>query len=113
MIATLLACYSAPGFSGGGPLGIDHKLPYDDSGIWKRSNQLLLEDLTLATVLGGSLWEGGESRLGNGFWRSLDASVLGAVSSTAGRSAAPGATTRSTARARSFSSCCPVPSRWD
>jgi membrane-associated phospholipid phosphatase len=70
-------------FAGGGPLGIDHKLPYDDSGIWKRSNQFALEDLTLAAVLGGSLWEGGESRIGNTFWRSLDASALGAVSSTA------------------------------
>jgi membrane-associated phospholipid phosphatase len=70
-------------FAGGGPLGIDHKIPYDDSGIWKRSNQLLLENLTIAAVVGGSLWEGGESRLGNEFWRSLDSSVLGAVTSTA------------------------------
>ncbi|MGE5128618.1 MAG: phosphatase PAP2 family protein [Sphingomonadaceae bacterium] len=69
--------------AGGGPLGIDHKLPYDDSGIWRRSNQLALEDLTIAAVLGGSLWEGGESRIGNTFWRSLDASALGAVSSQA------------------------------
>jgi len=69
--------------AGGGPLGIDHKITYDNSGIWKRSNQLLLEDLTIVTVVGGSLWEGGDSRLGNTFWRSLDSSVLGAVSSTA------------------------------
>jgi len=69
--------------AGGGPLGIDHKLTYDNSGIWKRSNQLALEDLTIAAVLGGSLWEGGESRLGNEFWRSLDSSALGAVASTA------------------------------
>ncbi len=82
LVAASLVWYVNSALAGGGPLGIDHKLPYDDSGIWKRSNQLLLEDLTLATVIGGSLWEGGESRLGNEFWRSLDASVLGAVSST-------------------------------
>jgi len=82
LIGALLACHAAFAFAGGGPLGIDHKIPYDDSGIWKRSNQLLLEDLTIATVIGGSLWEGGDNRLGNTFWRTLDSSVLGAVSST-------------------------------
>ena len=79
--AALVLAVSAAS-AGGGPLGIDHKIPYDDSGIWKRSNQLLPEDLTIATVVGGSLWEGGESRLGNTFWRTLDSSVLGAVTST-------------------------------
>ena len=28
--------------AGGGPLGIDHRWNYDNSGIWKRSNQDLL-----------------------------------------------------------------------
>jgi len=87
LLRTALGCALLLGvpvaFAGGGPLGIDHKLTYDNSGIWKRSNQLALEDLTIAAVLGGSLWEGGESRLGNEFWRSLDSSALGAVASTA------------------------------
>jgi hypothetical protein len=31
-----------PVHAGGGPLGIDHVLSYDNSGIWKRSNQQAL-----------------------------------------------------------------------
>jgi membrane-associated phospholipid phosphatase len=81
-LACALTLRITAAFAGGGPLGIDHRLAYDDSGVWKRSNQLALEDLTIAAVIGGSLWEGGETRIGNTFWRSLDASVLGAVSST-------------------------------
>ena len=50
--------------AGGGPLGIDHRLAYDNSGIWKRSNQTFVEYGTLAVVIGGALWEGGETRLG-------------------------------------------------
>lgn len=62
-----------------GPLGIDHRLPYDDSGIWARHDQLLLEKGVILTELGGSLWLGGQSRLGNTFWRSLDASAFTAL----------------------------------
>lgn len=60
-------------------MGIDHRLPYDNSGIWKRGNQLLLEDLTVATVVGAALWEGDQSRIGRTFWQSLDATLLGAA----------------------------------
>jgi membrane-associated phospholipid phosphatase len=69
--------------AGGGPLGIDHAWNYDNSGIWKRSNQTLLEDLTLATVVGGALWEGGESKLGRTYWQAVDSSALEMVSATA------------------------------
>jgi undecaprenyl-diphosphatase len=62
-----------------GPMGIDHRLPCDNSGIWKRGNQLLLEDLTVATVVGAALWEGDQSRIGRTFWQSLDATLLGAA----------------------------------
>ncbi|MDA8110795.1 MAG: phosphatase PAP2 family protein [Betaproteobacteria bacterium] len=82
LLAAAIACGAAPACAAGGPLGIDHRLSYDNSGIWKRSNQLAIEDLTLATVVGGALWEGGKTRLGKTFWQSLDSSVLGAVSST-------------------------------
>jgi undecaprenyl-diphosphatase len=54
-----------------------------DSGIWARSDQLYLEYATLATVIGGALWEGGEGRLGNTYWRAFDSSVAGAIASTA------------------------------
>lgn len=63
----------------GGALGIDHRLHNDDSGIWKRKNQLALEYAVIATELGGGLWEGGENRLGRTYWESLDASIFSAV----------------------------------
>jgi undecaprenyl-diphosphatase len=55
--------------------GIDHMWTYDDSGIWKRSNQEIVEYGSIAVMVGGALWEGGETRLGKTFWRSIDASV--------------------------------------
>lgn len=63
----------------GGPLGIDHRLPYDNSGIWSRHNQLILQDGVILTELGGALWLGGKSRLGNTFWRSIDSSAFAAL----------------------------------
>jgi acid phosphatase family membrane protein YuiD len=64
----------------GGPLGIDHRWNYDDSGIWKRKNQLALMDLMIVGEIGGGLWEGGESRLGKTYWRAIDSSVAAGVS---------------------------------
>src|SRR5689334_16140993 len=55
--------------------GIDHMVPYDNSGIWKRSYQEFLEYGLIATEVGGAVWEGGETRLGKTFWTSIDASV--------------------------------------
>ena len=65
----------------GGPLGIDHRLGYDNSGIWKRGNQTGLLDLMIGTVVIGGLWEGGETRLGRTYWQSIDATFLGGASS--------------------------------
>ena len=60
---------------------IDHKLNFDNGGIWKRSVQLtVVNSLVLGTVAGG-LWEGGETRLGRTFWQAVDSFALGAVSS--------------------------------
>ena len=55
--------------------GIDRLVTYDDSGIWKRSNQEIVEYGLIAAEVGGALWEGGESRLGRTFWISIDSSV--------------------------------------
>lgn len=76
LLATLVAtfCVSA---QAGGPLGIDHMPSRGDTGIWSRSNQRFLEFSSAAVVVGGALWEGSESRLGNTFWRSADAMVIG------------------------------------
>lgn len=59
-----------------GPFGIDHRIAYDNSGIWRRSYQLDLEYATALTVIGGALWEGGDDRLGKTFWQSLDSTVF-------------------------------------
>ena len=67
------------GLAAGGPLGIDHRLSYDDSGIWARHDQLLLEQGVILTELGGALWLGGEDRLGKTWWESVDSSVFSAV----------------------------------
>lgn len=74
---------SAPALAGGGPLGIDHRLTYDDSGIWARKYQTGLLGLMLAGEVGGAMLEGGETRLGKTLWQAIDASALAGVSAQA------------------------------
>ena len=76
-VATLLAAPAAQ--AGGGLLGLDHLVPYDDHGIWARKNQLLLMDVLLAGEAGVALWEGGDTRLGHTAWQSIDATVASSV----------------------------------
>jgi PAP2 superfamily len=66
-------------FAGGGPFGIDHEWSYDNSGIWSRSNQLVLEYGVIAFAVGGAVWEGGDTRFGRTLWQSIDASVASGV----------------------------------
>lgn len=63
----------------GGPFGIDHRVAYDDSGIWQRTNQKALLYGTVATVIGGSLLLGDQDKLGDTFWRSLDSLAAASV----------------------------------
>ncbi len=49
--------------------GIDHKVAFDDSGIWNRNIQKAVEYGSITVVLGGAAWEGGETRLGRTFWQ--------------------------------------------
>lgn len=60
----------------GGPFGIDQRVAYDNSGIWKRSYQTDLAAGTALFVIGGALWEGGDSMFGDTLWRSIDAMAL-------------------------------------
>jgi len=64
----------------GGPLGIDHRIKYDNSGIWSRSNQMLLMNGMLVSDLAGALWEGSDTRIGKTFWYSLDSALISGVS---------------------------------
>jgi undecaprenyl-diphosphatase len=83
ILLTIACVWSGYAFAGGGPLGIDHRLSYDDSGIWKRSYQTGLLNLTVAGEFIGGLWEGGETRLGKAYWHAIDASLLAGLSAQA------------------------------
>jgi undecaprenyl-diphosphatase len=82
-LIAILAVHAPVALAGGGPLGIDYRLSYDDSGIWARSNQNALINSMMAIVGVGALWEGGEDRLGKTFWQSVDAGVFSGVAATA------------------------------
>jgi len=62
--------------AGGGPLGIDHEVGFDQSGIWARKNQTALQFGVIATEVAGALWLGNDDELGHTFWQSIDASAL-------------------------------------
>lgn len=83
MLLMLGLALSAPAFAGGGPLGIDHRLHYDNSGIWKRSNQNILLYGTLMTAGGGALVFGDQDQLGDTFWRSVDSMLVASVGAEA------------------------------
>jgi len=63
----------------GGPLGIDHKVEYDDSGPWNRNTQVLVQAATVGTVVLGAFYEGNDARLGHALWQSVDAMAIGAL----------------------------------
>jgi membrane-associated phospholipid phosphatase len=71
--------------AGGGPLGIDHRPPFDDSGIWSRNVQLGVIYTMLATEGGIALWEGGDTRLGKTAWQAIDTTVFAGLAATAGK----------------------------
>lgn len=74
-LAGMLAAGSA---AAGGPLGIDHRVAYDDSGIWNRNVQKGLAAGMALTTVGGAVFVDGDTRLGRTFDQSFDAMVLGA-----------------------------------
>ena len=59
--------------------GLDHKVTYDDSGIWSRSDQNVLRYGALITTIGIALWEGGDTRLGLSAWQSIDSVTMAAI----------------------------------
>lgn len=64
----------------GGPFGIDHRLNYNNSGVWNTTVQDVLVGGTLAAVAGGALWQGSDNRLGRSLWQSVDSIVLSGLS---------------------------------
>ena len=86
-IAIVCAAMFGSGFAcaGGGPLGIDHRLNYDDSGIWKRSVQNDVLGLVVTGTIAAAFWEGGETRIGKTLWQSVDSVLISTVATTAGK----------------------------
>ena len=69
--------------AGSGLLGLDHYVTKDDSGIWARSNQLLLINSLLVGETAVALWQGGDTRLGRTAWKSIDATLIGGAAAEA------------------------------
>jgi undecaprenyl-diphosphatase len=65
--------------AGNGPLGIDHLVKLDNTGIWSRNNQQLLFIGMVAGETAGALWLGGDNRLGRTLWKSIDSTVVGGI----------------------------------
>lgn len=79
-LATLAGGSTA--YAAGGPFGIDHRLHYDNSGIWNRNNQKALMYGSILTVGVGALALGDDSKLGDTFWRSVDSMAITAIATT-------------------------------
>jgi membrane-associated phospholipid phosphatase len=75
-----MACGTAQ--AAGGPLGIDHEIGFDQSGIWARKYQTALELGVIATEVGGALWLGRDDELGHVFWQTIDSSVITGITAT-------------------------------
>nr|WP_254425078.1 phosphatase PAP2 family protein [Rhodanobacter sp. B04] len=83
LLALVAVVASGTALAGGGPLGIDHRLHYDNSGIWKRSDQNVLMYGTILTVGGGALAFGDEDKFGDTMWRAVDAMVISSIGAQA------------------------------
>jgi undecaprenyl-diphosphatase len=55
---------------------IDHKIPYDQSGIWNPNVYRTMIGVLGVADLGGALWEGAETRLGKTLWQTMDSQII-------------------------------------
>jgi PAP2 superfamily protein len=78
-LAILLLTAAPPCRAGGGLLGLDHEWSYDNSGIWARPKQEVLEYGLIAFEVGGAVWEGGDTRFGRTLWQSIDSSAASGI----------------------------------
>ena len=79
--ACVLLLWGGASYAGGGPLGIDHRWNYDDSGVWSRSTQDAVLYSLIAGEVAGALWEGGDTRFGRTLWQSIDSTVAAGLTS--------------------------------
>ncbi|OOG41668.1 phosphatase PAP2 family protein [Rhodanobacter sp. C05] len=83
LVALVAVLASGTALANGGPLGIDHRWHYDNSGIWKRSDQNVLMYGTIFSVAGGALAFGDQDKFGDTLWRSVDALVISSIGAQA------------------------------
>lgn len=88
LLFTLLFCFNIhPCLAdSAGFLGIDHRLPLDNSGVWSRNTQKTIELGSAGLLVLGALYEGGDSKLGKTYWQSIDAMVSADLSATLAKS---------------------------
>lgn len=63
----------------GGPLGIDHQVNKEESGIWSRDIQKAIFYGSIVTSVSGALIEGSETRPGLTFWRAAESAGIAAI----------------------------------
>src|SRR5271155_3305037 len=59
--------------------GIDHRLAYDNSGIWSHNVELAVMYTLIGGEVGCGFWEGGETLPGKTCWQAIDSSAVSAV----------------------------------
>ncbi len=74
--ALIIAGPFSSAHAAGGPLGIDHRWHYDDSGIWNKAHQNQILFGTGLAIAATALWEGNHNRFGHTMWQSGDAIAL-------------------------------------
>jgi hypothetical protein len=81
LLAFALFPAAAPSRAG----GIDHRLTYDNSGIWSHNTELTIMYTLIGTEVAAGFWEGGESRFGKTDWQAIDSTAGGAILAQVGK----------------------------
>jgi undecaprenyl-diphosphatase len=81
LLAAGMACPFAA-HAGGGPFGIDHKVAYDDSGIWDRNFQKTLALGVGIATISGAVFVDNDSRMGRTWDQAFDSMVFAVGTST-------------------------------
>ncbi len=64
---------------------IDHRVNYDDTGIWDSTFYRSVAVGASVLQLGGAVWEGAESRIGRTMWQGVDAQIMAGLAATVGK----------------------------
>jgi undecaprenyl-diphosphatase len=79
LMIPLLALAAAAGVHAADVWQLDRYDEREDRGIFSRSNQKRIDALAITAVVGLSLWEGTDTRLGRTAWQATDAALMSAA----------------------------------